>query len=208
MKQIFAIFLALCILPCFQTFAWIGGPFSNNSYFSENGDDGVYEAVGIPSTAGVNGIGIMRWAVTNSVAINPDNLTSTAFVTTTTVGGVTTTTTSFTISPTTSNVFLGGVNQITHAWFLQGVSYTGTCNGIVNSGLGIISCSGLATQGTTANTISAGFTATFDNSGNGIPIARFRGTGDGTAINGGVTTPFSFNAFGSKVSSQVIYNGV
>lgn len=204
MKQIFAIFLALCILPCFQTFAWIGGPFSNNSYFSENGDDGVYEAVGIPSTAGVNGIGIMRWAVTNSVAINPDNLSSVS--TSTTFGGVTVTT--FVISPTTSNVFLGGVNQISHAWFLQGVSYTGTCNGLVNSGLGIVTCSGLATQGTTTNTISAGFTASFNNSGTGIPISRFSGTGNGSASNGGVITPFTFNAFGSKVSSQVIYNGV
>ena len=67
MKKLFALFCAICLMPSFSAHAWIGGPFSNNSFFGENGDDGVYEAVGFPTSGVSNGVGIFRWAVANNV---------------------------------------------------------------------------------------------------------------------------------------------
>ena len=61
MKKAFAVFSALILMPGLNAHAWVGGPWSNDSY-QHNGDDGVYEAV---ATA-TNGIGIYRWGVSNN----------------------------------------------------------------------------------------------------------------------------------------------
>lgn len=214
MKKLFAIFCAVFLMPTFSAQAWIGGPFSNNSFFGEDGDDGVYEAVGypVPDANGnglSNGIGIFRWAVTNNKAFTSDTTTSIATTFFDDQGNITRTVVN--IQPITSNVYFGGVGQISHTWFVEGISYRGNCDGIVNSGLGIISCIGQAVNPRNTNqNISSSFTASFDGSGEGLPILRFTGTGEGQAetIAAVITRiPFEFIVFGSRVTPSVTYNG-
>tara|TARA_B110000305_G_C19250703_1_gene544603 strand:+ start:284 stop:688 length:405 start_codon:yes stop_codon:yes gene_type:complete len=68
MKNIIAIFCTLFLAPTSHSYAWIGGPFSNNSYFGESGDDGVYEAI----ATGPNAIGIFRIVVANEFGGSQD----------------------------------------------------------------------------------------------------------------------------------------
>ncbi len=138
MKQVFGIFSAIILMPAFQVQAWIGGPFSNNSY-QTNGDDGIYEAVGSMT----DGTAMYRWAVHNEnpggVAIVGPN-----------AGG-----------ETTSNVLFGGlVGAVSpHVIWYRGVVYYGRCFGIVNSGLN-------GTVLVTGNATNAG--SVFDNTGNPV----------------------------------------
>jgi|GEM_PF-870007 len=215
MRQLFAIFCALVLLPCFTTHAWIGGPFSNNTFFGETGDDGVYEAVAIPGVDNngnpVNGIGLYRWAVTNAqqgfteddiIVVNDDGNVNA------TVG----------VFPVTSNVYFGGVGRISHSWFIAGISYTGDCFGTVNSGQGIIACVGNAIEAgdvtsvrntTNVDRVSSSFQAAFDDL-ESVPVRGFTGTGTAFFNDAGAAANnFSFEIFalGSRVSSRVIYNG-
>ena len=211
MKKLFAILLALLVIPSFHAHAWVGGPFSNNSY-TPNGDDGIYEAVAIPRANGFNGVGLYRFGIFNR---NP--------------GG-----TAFTNGQAgnTSNVnfggFVGSNNQ--HVWYINGATYFGTCFGTVNSSIGTIRCVGNAADASpvalganqTANTpgvVVAGNNPTdrYANShftaqirkGNYFHAARqFQGGGtlatslDPVAV-GATFETFSFLVFGSRVSFAV-----
>ncbi len=158
MKKVFAIFLATILVPTFNTFAWVGGPFSNNS-FTPEGDDGIYEAVAVPAFGqgstgftdtftgagvggpGVNGIGIYRWGVFNN---NP--------------GGITFTTGTLGLNGNTSNVQFGGFASATsqHVWYINGAVYYGPCFGTVNSAIDTIRCVGNATSSTPTATDAVG----------------------------------------------------
>lgn len=61
MKQVFAVFCIIILMPSMSAHAWVGGPWSNNNA-APGGDDGTYEAV---ATA-TNGMGMYRWGVKNS----------------------------------------------------------------------------------------------------------------------------------------------
>lgn len=211
MKQLLALFCAVVLLPTLNSYAWIGGPFSNNQFFSEGGDDGVYEAVGtIP-----NGVGMYRWAVTNSATSLPDTGALTTFTSTFTeiigfFADGTPITQSFTttgVSIISSNTTFGGLEDISHRWFIEGVSYTGTCSGTANSGIGVVTAVGTA-ESEDDVAIGSSFFAEFDH-GEGIPVSRFSGTGEVTDVanvdNDPETDIIEFPVFGSKVSSEVVY---
>ncbi len=72
MKKIFALFCAVCLMPGFSAQAWIGGPFSGNSFFQAEDNDGVYEA----TASTLNGMGVYRFAVgnDNGTNLNPVNV--------------------------------------------------------------------------------------------------------------------------------------
>lgn len=205
MKQLFAIFCAVCLMPSMTSFGWVGGPFSNNTYFGENGDDGVYEAVAVPTSPGTrNGIGLFRWGVTNDFpGLNPANITSFRF----TRGDAFT---DFTI-PVSGNVQFSGVSTFNHSWFLRGVFYTGFCNGTVNSGIGFVSATGVASSTAgitgTVESISSSFRARFTNEGDGIVVRRFEGRGRASSTVDAFGQ-FRFFAFGSKVHDGVQYFGL
>jgi hypothetical protein len=207
MKKIFAIFCALCLMPGFSAQAWIGGPFGNNTYFGEEGDDGVYEAVAVPIGRARNGVGIYRWGVTNNFpGLDPTNTTTFTF-------GSSTGTDDFVV-PVSGNVMFGGVSLFTHSWFLNGVYYRGFCDGTVNSGLGTISCIGAARSAAGLSgileSVSSGFRAQFSDRSNGIPIRRFEGAGRArTHVDStGEVADFRFTVFGSKVANGVSYFGL
>lgn len=207
MKKLFSIFCAICLVPSFSAHAWVGGPFGNNNYFGEDGDDGVYESVAIPIGKARNGIGIYRWGVTNNFpGLDPQNTTTFTF---SSGSGFDT----FTV-PVSSNVMFSGVSLFTHTWFLNGVYYRGFCEGTVNSGLGIISCIGAARSAAGLSgvfeSISSGFRAFYTNKGDGIPVRRFEGRGRARTHDGntGLTTDFRFAVFGSRVANGVEYFGL
>lgn len=206
MKKIFSIFFALVLFPGYSAHAWIGGPFGNNTYFGEEGDDGVYEAVAVPVGKARNGVGIYRWGVTNNfTGLDPQNTTTFTFSSTT---GFDT----FTV-PVSSNIMFGGTSLFTHSWFLNGVYYRGFCEGTVNSGLGVISCIGAARSAAglsgIVESISSGFRAQFSDRNNGIPVRRFEGTGKArTHVDStGEVADFRFSVFGSKVANGVNFFG-
>lgn len=125
MKKVFAVFSAVILMPAYSSFAWIGGPFSQNSYF-ENGDDGVYEAIAATS----NGVGLYRFAVRN----NGVSGESAAGV----VNGL-----------HDSNVFFnGGLIQATssNVWYYKGITYLGPCFGTASIELGIVTAIGNASS--------------------------------------------------------------
>lgn len=141
MKKIFAIFLALVLMPSFHAYAWLGGPFSNNS-FTPAGDDGVYEAVAVPASSygtnqfldgnpvnQVNGIGLYRWAVSNNNTGSLVNNPATGIQ-----------------EDSVSNVHFGGLTGSTNqkTWYINGKVYYGTCFGVVNSVAGAIRVVGTA----------------------------------------------------------------
>jgi len=192
-------------MPTFSTYAWIGGPFSNNTYFGEEGDDGVYEAIAIPTGGQLNnGIGIFRWGVANDSAFTDD---ATITTTTTIANGQAL----VSIRPIASNIYFGGTGQVSHTWFIEGVSYRGNCDGTANSGVNEITCVGTASNPENpSQSISSGFRATFENGGEGVPVSRFSGRGNAQVddfFGIGETTKFRFAVFGSKVSTFVTVNG-
>ena len=219
MKKIFAAFCAIFLMPSFSAQAWIGGPFSNNSYFGEKGDDGVYEAVAIPvnnrdnpNQRIKNGIGMFRWAVTNNSSFSDEVSTSISTVFFDDEGNVLFTLVD--IVPFTSNVYFGGVGRTSHTWFIEGVAYRGTCEGTANSGLGVVNCTGTASTDDGTGTIESSFKGNYSSAGDGgegTPISRFRAKGRGTSIDVGNplgNVDFRFRVFGSKVSQNVTYNGL
>jgi len=230
MKKFFAIFLALTVVPTFNTYAWVGGPFDGNNLTPE-GDDGIYEAVAIPRTG--NGLGMYRFGVNNR---NPGG---TAF-TNGQVGG-------------TANVQFGGqfgaYNQ--HVWYFNGQAYYGVCFGSVNSAVGgLVSCTGSASTinstindtgstggplvqtnspSSTITTIQTGtdsngnpilqvitvtngngansfFRATMSQTGSFVAARNFFGTGElvvNVFSNAPVRQTVVFDVFGSRVSFRV-----
>lgn len=200
MKQLFALFCAIVLMPSFSAHAWIGGPFSNNTYFGENGDDGVYEAVAIPQVTGANGIGIFRWAVTNNFAGAAPNAIQTYTFT-----GIAGGSTDF-ATPVSGNINFGGISFFNHSWFIEGVSYFGICNGSVNSGIGLVSAIGVASVvaglTNTSDSISSGFQATIANTGRGVPVRRFEGVGTAQSTVATLGT-FPIFVFGSKVTDEI-----
>lgn len=125
MKQAFGIFAALILMPSFQVQAWVGGPWSNDSYQS-NGDDGIYEAIGTLT----DGTAMYRWAVNNNNAGGVQM-----------VGGQSN-------AALTSNVQFGGLvgAQSPHVVWYRGIVYYGRCFGIVNSNMGQVLVTGNASN--------------------------------------------------------------
>ena len=136
MKKVFGIFAAVILMPALQVQAWVGGPWSNNSY-QDNGDDGIYEAVGSLT----DGTAMYRWAVNNE-----GTAAGTAF--TAPAGAIN--------GAHASNVQFGGLFGSTnpHVIWYRGIVYYGRCFGIVNSGLhgGLVMVTGNATD----NALSGG----------------------------------------------------
>lgn len=149
MKQVFAIFCAVILMPGLNAHAWVGGPWSNNNT-QTTGDDGIYEAVATMS----NGVGLYRWAVRNQSPPPPT-------ATTATTGGGTTT------GSTPSNVLFGGGivgAASSNVWYYRGIVYYGPCFGVVNSAMGIVSM--------VANAATQTSVSEFQTSGiNGVRIA-------------------------------------
>lgn len=206
MRKVIAIFCALFLAPSFSAKAWIGGPFSNNTYFGEEGDDGVYEAVAVPFGSARNGVGIYRWGVTNNfTGLSPQFITSVTLTSSTGSSG-------FQV-PVSGNVEFGGVGNFTHSWFITGTFYRGFCQGTVNSGIGAISCIGAAQSADglsgVSESISSSFRATFTAKNQGLPVRRFEGRGSASTTDGsGAFLNFRFAVFGSKVANGVNYFGL
>ncbi len=205
MKKAFAVFCALILAPTFNTYAWIGGPFSNNSYFGESGDDGVYEGI----ATGPNAIGIFRITVANDFAGSQEqdtglrllpgleNFNSAGSLTLARVPAV-----------NSGNIFIGGfgLNETpaSNIWFYKGVSYFGRTSGTVNSALGIVAAVGNAPErGSGGRFLDSSFQATLLTSGDLLPSSSFSGTGEASETTTGDS--FDFTVFGSKVSSQITY---
>lgn len=216
MKQVFGIFAALVLMPGMQVQAWVGGPWSNNSY-QTNGDDGIYEAVGSLT----DGTAMYRWAVNNN------GTGANAAITTGAANG-----------GSTSNVqfagLFGAMNP--HVVWYRGIVYYGRCFGMVNSGLhgGLVMVTGNATDdalsggqnfnGVTLTAPTAGTGVTIKNIANSTFRAsitrhsynkRFHGYGQIHFIGEGSPDegPTNFlqhghkvgmKIFGSQVSTQVI----
>lgn len=199
MKKYFAIFCALCLMPTFSAHAWVGGPFSNNSFFGETGADGVYEA----TASTVNGIGLYRFSVGNefegvnsqtvaaSVPIQQNTGTGGSLIT---LPGI-----------SSGNVIIGAWgNGFTNIWYYQGVQYFGTTLGTVNSARG--SVVGMATSrdnnGLGTNTISTVFRARLLGTSDIIASTPFQGVGRAQTSAG---VRFRFTVLGSKVSNNLFF---
>lgn len=187
MKQAFGIFAALVLMPSFQVHAWLGGPWSNDTY-QTNGDDGIYEAVATTS----NGVGMYRWAVTNQAAgasnqpnPNPGVLNP--------AGG--------------SNVEFGGLNGTvsSNVWYYKGLVYYGRCFGIVNSGwnqeFGIVSVTGNGSTDGAVGGIAINGTGTAGlagpGTGNGVVT-----TAGGTQFGGGNNKGWCNSNFLARITQQ------
>ncbi len=203
----FSVIGALCLLPLWSLQAWIGGPFSNNSYFGAGGDDGVYEA----AATAVNGVGVYRISVGNEFAgINPAGVTAS--------GGAQKAVTGNQIIKTTGvasgNTIIGAYNGQQNIWFFQGQSYLGSALGTVNSAQGTVFAVGNAplngNTGGTVNVLSSGFTANLQETGPFIAARAFSGTGQGqvrTSTGGAIggQNQFNFTVFGTRVSTQLTF---
>lgn len=189
MKKIFTVFCAICLMPTFSAQAWIGGPFSNNSFFGEDGDDGVYEA----AASAFNGIGLYRIVVGNDFdGVNPTRVNS-----------------SFGPTPgTASNIYSGNVvigaygSSFSNVWYYEGVFYAGVTQGTASSVMGTVTAFAEARddRGLGANLMSSSFIANFQGTGKFLPAHIFSGSGQGQI---GVNLPFEFGVYGSKVSSRI-----
>lgn len=202
MKKIFAIFCAIILMPTLNCHAWVGGPFSNNSFFGENGDDGVYEA----SASGVNGIGLFRFVVGNDFQGSQDISTApTTVIIRDFFGNIVGQFTTLGIN--SGNTVIGGFGTTSNVWFVRGVSYSGSTQGSVNSVSGRVI--GVANAGDSTNSLllSSGFKANLQNTGRSLPVSSFVGSGRGTINGGAGVTPirFRFTVLGSKVSSSILF---
>lgn len=198
MKQLFAIFCALFLMPMVSAQAWVGGPFSNNTFFGEQGDDGVYEAV----ATGPNALGIYRIVVGNNFAgVNPQGVQASG-PSSEAAGQITTLIPRPGVS--SGNVVIGALGRSeNHLWFYEGVSYLGVSLGTASSVLGIVAGVGNAGAITGPGAINSSFNATLQRSGRFLPATAFSGTGLAQVSNTG--DRFSFFVFGSKVSSRITF---
>jgi len=203
MKRIFTIFCAVCLMPSFSAHAWIGGPFSNNSYNQLGGDDGVYEVV---ATA-VNGIGLYRIVVGNNFqGVNPGGVQASVPSQIPNTGTIAT-------NPiqvpglNSGNIFFGGLgSNSSNIWVIEGVTYFGNVVGTVNSAQGNVV--GIGTAFTLSNQagdrLSSFFRAKLSNSGKLLPVRSFAGRGQ-LRVSSDVTRRVNFTVFGSKVSDQILF---
>lgn len=202
MKKLFALFCAVCLMPAFSAQAWIGGPFSNNSFFTPAGTDGVYEA----TATAMNGIGIYRFTVGNEFqGVNPQGVqasvpsekpnTGTGLIPQTIdVPGI-----------ASGNIVIGGIgNTFTSIWYFRGVQYFGITLGSVSSVTGkvVAMSAGRNNQGTGGRTLNTTFKATIATSGAFIASTPFMGIGRGGTSNG---VRFRFTVMGSKVSNKITF---
>lgn len=190
-------------MPSFSAHAWIGGPFSNNSFFGENGDDGVYEAVGTTT----NGLGLFRIVVGNNFdGVNPSGVQASVPSEEPNFG-----------SPLTDNIQVPGIssgnivfgalgNDANNIWYYQGVSYFGNSIGTVNSVQGIAAAVGRAFTGAdqTGDSILSAFQAQIERAGRFLPASAFSGTGE-LRVSTDTATAVPFTVFGSKVSSRITF---
>ena len=206
MKNVIAIFCALFLAPTFHSYAWIGGPFSNNSYFGESGDDGVYEGIG----TGPNAIGIFRITVANDFGGSQDQDTGLRLLpgleNFNTIGGQLADARVPAVN--SGNIFIGGfgLNETpaSNIWYYEGISYFGRTSGTVNSALGIVAGVGNATErGAGTAVLDSSFQGVLLQSGALLPSASFAGTGLANDIANG--TQFEFTILGSKVSSAITF---
>lgn len=198
MKQLFALFCAVCLMPAFSAQAWIGGPFSNNSFFQPAGTDGVYEA----SATAINGMGLYRFAVGNEFqGINPIGVNASVPSQGTVQPG-----TLVTIPGISSgNVVIGAWGSgFTNVWYFRGIQYFGNTLGTVNAVSGQVV--GMATSrnngGAGALQITSAFRARLVSTGPFIAATPFIGVGR-AATTGGVR--FRFTVLGSKVSENLTF---
>lgn len=203
MKKIFAAFCALVLMPSFSAHAWIGGPFSNNSFSQIGGDDGVYEAVGTAR----NGIGLYRIVVGNSFpGVNPQNVqasvpseipnTGNSFTDPIQVPGL-----------NSGNIFFGALGaNASNIWVFEGVSYFGNVIGTVNSAQGRVVGIGTAFTGAnqTGSRLSSFFKANLTGTGRLLPVRSFAGTGR-LQVSTQLGRAVRFTVFGSKVSDEILY---
>lgn len=196
MKTIFTIFCAVCLMPSFSAHAWIGGPFSGNTYFSENGDDGVYEA----AATATNGIGLYRIVVgnnfegVNSQGVNASVPSNVVFEpgTSVQIPGI-----------SSGNVVIGAYgSSFSNVWYHEGVFYAGITLGSASSVRGTVTAFAESrdSRGTGANVISSSFVAKFQGGGKFLPSRVFSGRGRAQI---GAGTPFRFSVYGSKVSNRI-----
>ena len=183
----------------YSAHAWVGGPFSNNTFFGSGSEDGVYEA----TAAAVNGVGIFRIVVGNAYqGVNPEGVVATAPSTQAENGNA------IILVPgvNSGNVFVGAFGGRSFVFFYEGVSYIGTTLGSVSGVNGSVFAvgGGNDNNGAGTNSLGASFTARIQRSGNFIPATAFNGSGTGR-INGAAATEFSFTVFGSKVSNNIFF---
>lgn len=184
MKKIFAVFCAVVLMPSFSAHAWIGGPFSNNSFFGEAGDDGVYEA----AASALNGIGLYRIVVGNTYeGINPAGVTTSSQV-------------------ASGNVVIGAYEPnfttFSNVWFYEGVFYAGVTLGTASSVMGTVTAfaEALDDRGMGFNILSSSFIAHFQGTGRFLPARVFSGRGLAQLTG---DDPFEFGVYGSKVSHTI-----
>ncbi|MEM9283947.1 MAG: hypothetical protein AAGA96_19165 [Verrucomicrobiota bacterium] len=198
MKKCFAIFCATILMPMFSAQAWVGGPFSFNTYGDVQSEDGVYEA----SAAGETGaIGVFRFIVGNTFqGVNAAGVVSTTGSQQATTGNVVINVPSI----NSGNIFIGGIGGRSNIWFFQGVGYYGTTLGSIVPGSGSVTGFGFANDGNGngTNTIESFFTATLDRRTRYVAATVFRGQGSARVTNNG-TTDFNFSVFGAKVSNNI-----
>lgn len=198
MKKPFALFCALCLMPTFSAQAWVGGPFSNNTFFEPGGDDGVYEA----SATAINGIGLYRFSVGNNFdGVNPQGVNaSVPSQNTVTPGQV------VTIPGIASgNIVIGGLgNAFSNIWFYQGVQYFGTTLGTANSAMGRVMGFGSARNGNGLGnvTLESSFRGSYVQYSKLLPATAFRGVGNAFVSTG---QRFRFTVFGNRVSNRITF---
>jgi hypothetical protein len=200
MKKIFAAFCAIVLMPSFSAQAWIGGPFSNNSFFEPAGTDGVYEA----SATTLNGIGLFRFSVGNEFqGVNNNQVTTTVpgdnVVDTSSLNPVVITTPGI----ASGNAIIGAWgNVFTNFWYYRGVQYVGRTNGTVNATLGkvIAFATSRDNLGQGTNVITTAFSANLVNTGEFIAATTFIGVGRAFTSQG---QRFRFTVMGSKVSNNI-----
>ena len=199
MKKIFALFCAVCLMPTFSAQAWIGGPFSNNSFFEPAGTDGVYEA----TATALNGIGLYRFTVGNEFpGVNPQGVQA----------SIPSPQPNPFLGPPiivpgigSGNFVIGGLaNAFTNVWYYRGVQYFGLTLGTVNAVSGKVTAMGTGNDngGTGTRTLISSFKANLVNTGEFIAATPFIGVGRGVSSSG---VRFRFTVMGSKVSNNITF---
>ena len=199
MKKTFALFCALCLMPSFSAHAWVGGPFSNNSFFEPEGPDGVYEA----SATAINGIGIYRFVVGNQFpGVAPGSVTTSVPQPAQADPGAI-----IVNIPAISsgNVVIGGLGSpFSNIWFYRGVQYFGstfgTANPVIGQVIGIASARNEFGQG--VRELTSAFRANYVQYSRLIAATPFQGVGRAQTEDG---DRFRFTVFGSKVSKDILF---
>jgi hypothetical protein len=232
MKKIFAAFCAIVLMPSFSAQAWVGGPFSNNSFFGETGADGIYEA----TASAVNGLGIYRIVVGNDFpGVGADSVQESGNTETTVtpvgVGDGGSGRPVDYIQIKSGNAIIGAFGSSwTNVWYYQGISYFGRTLGSVSFASGSVVATAeaystnavnpteteppLPPQDLTPNAfLSSAFRAKLKSSGKMVAARTFSGRGNGRvrfsdrSVQGRPTpdpVDFRFTVFGSKVSDSIL----